>query len=407
MAQQESYPIEIREKFENKFWRLNNLYWIIDKRGKRVKFHPNEVQEQLFDDLWYLNVVLKARQFGITTFVDLYFLDECIFNNDVEAGIIAHNITDAQKIFRRKVKYPYDNLPEQIRDQCVLTTDSKTELVFNNNSAIYVGTSMRSGTVQYLHVCLAGDSEILMKDGFVKEIKDIKTGELVLTDRGSYQKVEKNICNKLVDLDELLYGVHTFGYYKPLKLTGTPEWKRTKDLIVGDYIAYPIREPSLKTRDGLIPFGPQQQNGGGLGRLKNSGNRVSPDFNLGWLSGFYLAEGTIRRINNNPPTCVTFSIHEKEVDILMAYIETLNLKNRSKGRLTHVRRTKDSKTVMVDVNSKDFAWFLEERFGDSNHKYIPDSVWGLGSRYIKGLIKGYLDGDGGVRGRFCAWIYVV
>ena len=224
MAQQESYPIEIREKFENKFWRLNNLYWIIDKRGKRVKFHPNEVQEQLFDDLWYLNVVLKARQFGITTFVDLYFLDECIFNNDVEAGIIAHNITDAQKIFRRKVKYPYDNLPEQIRDQCVLTTDSKTELVFNNNSAIYVGTSMRSGTVQYLHV--SEHAKICRK--YPEKAEEIKTGSFNAVETGQMIVVEStaegaygdfyDICQRARsqkddDLTEMDFKFHFYPWF--------------------------------------------------------------------------------------------------------------------------------------------------------------------------------------------------
>ena len=139
-------PIELRTKFENKWWRLNNLYWILDEDGNRLPFKCNFTQEQLFDALWYFNLVLKARQHGVTTFTDLYFLDECIFNPTVEAGIIAHNKDDAQKIFRRKVKYPYENLPDWLKRQRTLVTDSRSELAFNNGSILYVGTSMRSAT---------------------------------------------------------------------------------------------------------------------------------------------------------------------------------------------------------------------------------------------------------------------
>jgi hypothetical protein len=58
-------------------WRLNNLYWIIDKSGNKTLFKLNWAQEQLYRDLWYCNLILKARQLGISTFVCLLFLDRC------------------------------------------------------------------------------------------------------------------------------------------------------------------------------------------------------------------------------------------------------------------------------------------------------------------------------------------
>lgn len=45
-------------------WRLENLYWILDKGGRRVLFKPNAAQEELLRNLHYLNVILKARQLG-------------------------------------------------------------------------------------------------------------------------------------------------------------------------------------------------------------------------------------------------------------------------------------------------------------------------------------------------------
>jgi hypothetical protein len=142
----------LKEKLSNKWWRLNHLYYIIDKWGKRILFRPNSDQRKLYNNLWYQNLILKARQRGFTTFIDIYFLDEAIFNSDTEAGIIAHNREDVSKIFRRKILYPYENLPNWLKDVTPTKSKSKTEIEFENNSIISVGTSMRSGTLNLLHV---------------------------------------------------------------------------------------------------------------------------------------------------------------------------------------------------------------------------------------------------------------
>ena len=63
----------------------------------------------------YLNVILKARQLGFTTFIQLFMLDACLFNPNIRAGTIAHTLDDARVIFRDKVKFVYDNLPEDLK----------------------------------------------------------------------------------------------------------------------------------------------------------------------------------------------------------------------------------------------------------------------------------------------------
>ncbi|MBI9090726.1 MAG: hypothetical protein JEZ12_16030 [Desulfobacterium sp.] len=174
---------ELKAKFSNKWWRLNNLYYVIDEDGQRVLFKPNAAQIYLYDNIWYQNVILKARQLGFTTFIDIYFLDECIFNSDVEAGIIAHNREDAGKIFRRKILYPYNNLPDWLREARPPKTLSKSELELSNNSILSVGTSMRSGTVQLLHISEFG--KICSK--FPEKAREIVTGamEAIHTERGN------------------------------------------------------------------------------------------------------------------------------------------------------------------------------------------------------------------------------
>src|ERR1700760_3419020 len=110
-------PAAVVDHFSDQGWRLDNLYWITDKSGTRVPFRLNWAQAGLLEDQHYLNIVLKARQLGFTTFIQLYILDSCVFYRDTRAGVIAHTLDDAKAIFRDKVKFPYDNLPDGIRAQ--------------------------------------------------------------------------------------------------------------------------------------------------------------------------------------------------------------------------------------------------------------------------------------------------
>ena len=54
----------IAAQYSDQLWRLNNLYHIQDKQGKDVLFKLNIFQQRFYDEMWYLNCILKARQFG-------------------------------------------------------------------------------------------------------------------------------------------------------------------------------------------------------------------------------------------------------------------------------------------------------------------------------------------------------
>uniref|UniRef100_A0A6M3KSP7 Putative terminase n=1 Tax=viral metagenome TaxID=1070528 RepID=A0A6M3KSP7_9ZZZZ len=125
----------------------------MDDKGKKTRFRMNPIQYMLFMAKWWLNVILKSRQHGITTFVALMFLDAALFTPNLRAGIIAHKLTDAKRIFRDKIKFAYDNLSEGLRDTMPLAKDDAQEIIFgHNNSGIYVGATMHSATFQLLHV---------------------------------------------------------------------------------------------------------------------------------------------------------------------------------------------------------------------------------------------------------------
>lgn len=138
------------------WWRLCNLYTIVDDNALDVRFTPNEEQAELYRNLHWRNIILKARQLGFTTFVDLLILDQCLFNRNFTAAIIAHSLDDAARIFRNKVLNPYKKLPQFVRDLAPLTKETSNELVFANGSSVSVSTSVRSGTVHFLHVSEMG-----------------------------------------------------------------------------------------------------------------------------------------------------------------------------------------------------------------------------------------------------------
>lgn len=176
----------IVEQWANPIWRLNNLYTIRDKSGNAVPFRTNWAQTKFFEDLWYLNSILKARQLGFTTFIQLYMLDSCLFNSNTSAGVIAHNREDAESFFEDKIKFAYEHLPEGLKERRSATTDSAKTLAFNNNSKIRVGTSLRSGTFQLLHVSEFG--KVCAK--YPDKAREIVTGAFNAVEAGQFIFVE-------------------------------------------------------------------------------------------------------------------------------------------------------------------------------------------------------------------------
>ena len=121
-------PEELERCLRDPEWRLFSgcLYKIMVKGDSKdgeeadtftMPFRPNRAQKRFISRLWHRNIILKARQLGFTTLIAILWLDHALFNADQRCGIIAHDREAAEAIFRDKVKYAYENLPEEIRDR--------------------------------------------------------------------------------------------------------------------------------------------------------------------------------------------------------------------------------------------------------------------------------------------------
>lgn len=177
---------QLLEALRDPDWRLRNLYKIMDKAGREVLFKPNEAQEAMLKGLWYRNLILKARQRGFSTLIQLMMLDTCLFNDNVRAAVIAQDQDASGTIFRDKIKYAYDRLPGLIREMVPLQRDSASELLLANNSSLRVATSVRSGTLQFLHVSEFG--KICAK--YPEKAKEVMTGSLPAVDQGGMVFIE-------------------------------------------------------------------------------------------------------------------------------------------------------------------------------------------------------------------------
>lgn len=197
--------IDILTDLKDQFWRLNNLYRIQDKQGRDVPFLMNESQVRLYKDMWWLNVILKDRQRGFSTFVAIFMLDSCLFTPFTQCGIIDLTLDDAKKKLG-KLKFGWETMAPQLRDRFPLTTDAKETLEWANKSRVDVSTSHRGGTLQILHVSEFGKIAARKPD----VAKEIKTGAFNTVATGCFQFVEStgegqegeffDICKRSEDL---------------------------------------------------------------------------------------------------------------------------------------------------------------------------------------------------------------
>lgn len=138
-------------KLKDRLFRLNHLYYITDKNGKKVRFKMTPEQLAYYEGEHTRNVILKARQLGFTTEVCIIQLDAALFESS-RCAMIAHTLFDAKRLFREKVKYAYDLLPDVVKAANPVVIETKEELVFEKGGSVTVSTSFRGGTLQRLHV---------------------------------------------------------------------------------------------------------------------------------------------------------------------------------------------------------------------------------------------------------------
>ena len=138
------------------WWRIENLYTVVNSSGIRVPFEPNAVQRDYLERQHIFSIVLKSRQLGFSTLALLQMLDCVLFNSSVSCGFVSDNLSSAKRLFRTKVLEVFNHLPKWLQEARPLVSCDKTSLSVAHPdgevSSISVDTTLRSGTMQMIHI---------------------------------------------------------------------------------------------------------------------------------------------------------------------------------------------------------------------------------------------------------------
>ena len=109
---------------------VRNFLWVRDKHGRLVRLRPNRTQAEFAARASGRDLVLKARQLGITTWIAARFFVSTITRPGTVTVLVAHDQRAAQEIFRIVHRF-LDHLPACLRLRALVTSrDNVGQLVF-------------------------------------------------------------------------------------------------------------------------------------------------------------------------------------------------------------------------------------------------------------------------------------
>ncbi|MBZ5648311.1 MAG: terminase [Acidobacteriia bacterium] len=134
-----------------------SLLKIRDREGNLVRLAPNRAQRRFAECCGRRNIVLKARQLGVTTWVAARFFVSTITRPGTLSVQVAHDRESAEEIFRIVHRF-LENLPERMRTGALATSrDNVGQIVFPHLDSEYRvesaadGNAGRGLTIHNLH----------------------------------------------------------------------------------------------------------------------------------------------------------------------------------------------------------------------------------------------------------------
>lgn len=180
----------------SKLWRLNNLYTIVDKFGKTIKFKMNLSQHKVYAaSLRHSRIIiLKSRQQGISTLWLVSFFDDAITNPNFNIGLMAQGTDEATTLLTR-VKSLWEHLDQDIKSYLgvAINKDNTKEFSIStfdgqkvSYANIFIRTSFRSATLHRLHISEMGK----IANKYPEKATETKTGTLQAIAPGNIAVIE-------------------------------------------------------------------------------------------------------------------------------------------------------------------------------------------------------------------------
>jgi len=238
--------------------------------------------------------------------------------------------------------------------------------------------------------CFHPDTPILTNPS-VKNISEIKEGDMVLTSDGTYRRVNKLM---VYNYDGQMLSIRP-TYLDEFKVTPNHfMFRLTRNVFKHSYHKRKAREKpvieevqakDLKSGDVLI-----------IPRIKTQ-KSIKESYDLMRLYGLYLSEGCIMQRNKRQRVeGIIFSISTKEENLTKFILDTMKREFRINGIVKDAsRHRRNIRFYSAKVGRK-----FKEMFGDSSHtKRIPAKLMKANNSKLKYLVRGLWEGDGHIEER--------
>lgn len=347
---------------------------------------------------------LKSRRMGFSTYFSGRYYWKTSRNPNRYTAQVTHEPEATDSLFKM-VKRFYDFSPEHGRPETKY--NNMRLLEFNTkdgrglNSAFRVATAGKddygSGQLlHYLHLCMHPETPVLISNGKETAVKEVTVGTDLVTHNGNIGRVvavSRRSADGLPDRGKMIVIHPWLG--SPISVTPQHKvWTNMGWVQAGDLdpswhmVSMPIREIA----DGIksLPVAGRKSK---YGPAYKGPTEFPLNEETGFAIGYYLAEGCISNTNGGPGAYhrITFTLHQNEDRFAERACRALEPYCKSPAK---IKSRKGTLTKQYTLDSGVLAEFINDNFGCVDEKRIPDWVFECGEDFCRGVVVGYLAGDG-------------
>jgi len=401
---------QLRFKYDFEFWAFTTVK-IQDKESKlEIPFRLNRPQRRVLSRFEKMRIervpiraiILKARQWGGSTFVQIYMAwIQLIHRTNWHSAIIA-DVEDQARNIRGMYSRLASRYPESIGkiEFNPFEGSTKNRVIKGRNCIVGVGSvqkpdSLRSFDFAMTHMCIAPGTLIPTKDGFLKKIEELGINDQVITHTGAYAKIKSVTGTKPNEFNGSGSSINITPWLgHPINMTPNHPvftnrgWVQASDLKKSDMLSMPVRRITNEIKEIKLGVTKDRVRGGGI-KSKEGGKVMPISTELGFAFGYYLAEGSLH-YNKAGANEIQLSRHDKETSFGDRAVKALTGYFSSHYRKKRIGTLTTLETIYGTV----LARFIDKELGVKANKRIPDWFFKCGEEFLKGVLEGYLSGDG-------------
>lgn len=238
--------------------------------------------------------------------------------------------------------------------------------------------------------CISGYTPIYVEGKGIVSVRDVTTGDRVLTHEGRFRKVEaKN--RRQIEPEERIFEFSTY-LGNDFKITEGHEilteegWKKVENLDSSDFVLFPI--PDIKSEKNK----PKKLE---LSRKGGYTKKISIDKDFWRFVGFWIGDGYSNRANDNKRIGLVFDEDEEELFSSYRAIVRETLEMPQEQLSSHIH---NGGRTLYWTDPPMLEWLAQNfrKQGQSGwkDKRIPEWFWNLEEDEFRMFLEGWVEADG-------------